>query len=63
MLRRLEDRIRDLCAKTVSAPEGELEPIISDLKAALREHTQRLRKLAAAKLIRKRPPNPHDPSR
>ena len=63
MLRRLEDRIRDLCAKTVSAPEDELGPIISELKAALREHTQRLRKLAAAKLIRKNGPTPPDRSR
>jgi hypothetical protein len=53
MLRRLEDRIRVLCARTVSAPEAELAPIIAELKAALHEHTQRLRKLAAAKLLRK----------
>ena len=50
--RRLEDRIRDLCSQVVSAKETELEPLISDLQAALHEHNARLRKLAAAKLAR-----------
>lgn len=51
MLRRLEDRIRDLCSKTLAAPDDELEPLILELKAALREHAERLRRLAAIKLI------------
>lgn len=46
--RRLEDRIRDLCAKAVAAGSGELNPILSELQAALHEHTQRLRRMAAA---------------
>ena len=50
MLRRLEDRIRELCASAVTAEEPELETILSELQSALREHTARLRKLAAAKL-------------
>jgi hypothetical protein len=59
--RRLEDRIRDLCARVVSAKETEFEPLISDLQTALREHNGRLRQLAADKLgniplpFRKRP--------
>jgi hypothetical protein len=36
----------------VRAEEPELEIILSELKSALREHTERLRKLAAAKLTR-----------
>jgi hypothetical protein len=50
MLRRLEDRIRELCAMAVTAEAPELEIILSELQSALREHTERLRKLAAAKL-------------
>jgi hypothetical protein len=48
--RRLEDSIRELCAVVIAAKDTELEPALSDLKAALREHTDGLRKLAAAKL-------------
>jgi hypothetical protein len=47
--RRLDDRIRELCAKVVAAQETDLEPSISELKAALREHAARLRKLVARK--------------
>ena len=50
MLRRLEDRIRELCALAVTAEEPELEIVLSELQSALREHTERLRRLAAAKL-------------
>ena len=50
MFRRLEDRIRELCATAVTAEEPELEIILSQLQSALREHTERLRRLAAAKL-------------
>ena len=46
--RRLEDRIRDLCAKAVSAEGRELAGILRDLKEALREHADRLRKLRFA---------------
>ena len=54
MLRRLEDRIRELCAKTLTARgTAELEPIFSELKSALHEHTKRLRENAGIKLIRR----------
>jgi hypothetical protein len=46
MLRRLEDRIRELCAKSITAGEDDLA-IIADLKAALREHVERIRKVVA----------------
>ena len=50
MRKRLEDRIRELCAKTVVARDHEFEPVIAELKSALHEHTEHLRKLAAVKL-------------
>jgi hypothetical protein len=48
--RRLEDHIIELCAKVIVAPETELEPVLSELKTALREHNVKLRRLAAEKL-------------
>lgn len=59
--RRLEDRIRDLCAQAVAAGSGDLNPILSDLKAALHEHTRRLRTMAAASTLR--PPREFPPER
>jgi len=53
--RRLEDRIRELCAQAVSAQDSELDEIFSALQLALREHTEKIRKLAAAKLTAWRP--------
>jgi hypothetical protein len=53
--RRLEDRVRSLCAKA-AAGSGELNPILSDLKAALHVQTQRLRTMAASTLRREFPP-------
>ena len=49
--RRLDDRIRELCVRAASAPPSEAEAILEELKAALAEHTARLRKLAAKKLV------------
>lgn len=49
--RRLNDRIRELCVKAVSAPTSEVDSVLEELKAALAEHTQRLRKMAAKKLV------------
>jgi hypothetical protein len=47
MLRRLDDRIRALCAKAVQSKDpAEIHNILCQLRAALREHTQRLRRLA-----------------
>jgi len=51
MHRRLEDRIRELCAKALTAQESELHAILHALRSALREHNGRLRRLAAAKLV------------
>ncbi len=48
--RRLDDHIRDLCAKALTAPDSELDAIFSELNGALHGHNERLRKLAAEKL-------------
>ena len=53
--RRLEDRIRELCAQAVTAQDCELGSILSALQLSLREHNSRLRKLAATKLAIVRP--------
>jgi predicted outer membrane protein len=50
--RRLEDKIRQLCAQAIAAPPSEFDPAIAELKVALHEHTERLRQLAASKLAR-----------
>jgi hypothetical protein len=48
MNRRLEDRIRELCAKVVTTPGApEWNKILQQLTAALHEHTNRMRKLIA----------------
>jgi hypothetical protein len=48
MFERLEDRIRELCHKAGATPESpELDDILQQLKAALAEHTRRMRELAA----------------
>jgi hypothetical protein len=53
MFRRLEDRIRELCAKALIVRGPELEPILSALKAALHEHSEKLRNIAGIKLVRR----------
>jgi hypothetical protein len=53
--RRLEDRIRRLCSEAVTAAEpAELNPILEQLSAALRNHTERVRQLAT---MRPTPPD------
>jgi hypothetical protein len=48
--RRLEDRIRTLCARAVAATDpAELDPILEQLTAALRVHVERLRQMAATR--------------
>ena len=49
--RRLEDRIRELCAKALAAPDSaDSNEVMQQLREALREHANRLRQLAARKL-------------
>jgi uncharacterized coiled-coil protein SlyX len=48
MFQRLEDRIKELCVKAAATPQSpELSEVLQQLKAALAEHTQRMRKLVA----------------
>jgi hypothetical protein len=52
MSRRLEDRIRELCAQAVVTTDlSELDVILKQLRPALREHIELLRKLAAERHI------------
>jgi hypothetical protein len=45
VLRRLEDRIRVLCAKAVAIPDSaEASKVLQELRQAIHEHIQRLRK-------------------
>jgi hypothetical protein len=41
----LDERIRDLCAKAVSASEGDFHEALTELQKALHEHSDSLRKL------------------
>ena len=49
MLRRLEDRIRYICWKALTARDDELGSLFWELRSALHEHANRLRQLAAPK--------------
>ncbi len=58
--RRLDDRIRDLCAQVAAASKtdlssGELDGILQDLLCAVHEKIERLRSLAAKHLIGREP--------
>jgi hypothetical protein len=50
MLRRLEDRIRYLCRKALTARDDELGSLFWELRSALHEDANRLRQLAALNL-------------
>jgi len=50
--RRLEDRIRELCAGAIAVQnEDELQPILAELRSALHEHGKRLKRTAVLKLV------------
>ena len=53
--RRLENRIKELCAEALKAEPPELEDILQNLREALHEHNERLRKLAALNLVANEP--------
>ena len=56
MFQRLEDRIKELCHKAALTLESpELDKILQNLKAAVAEHTRRMRKLAAGFPVMVRP--------
>jgi transcription elongation factor GreA-like protein len=49
--RRLEDRIRELCAKVTLVHGSELNTALDELKTALNEHSKKVRKIAAEGLL------------
>jgi len=57
-LRRLKDRIRELCGKVIVVPEAEFNQTVTELRKALGENARRLRQLVAARtsLIERRKP-------
>ena len=44
--RRLEERIRELCTKAITSEDTELPNVMSELRAAMREHVENLRRTA-----------------
>jgi hypothetical protein len=56
--RRLDDKIRELCALALDSQNGSKEGILEELRHAIREKTQRLRRLAANKLVDRSPDLP-----
>ena len=54
--RRLDDRIRFLCAQVSSASSEELEAILQELLSAIHEKIERLRGLATGQLLGGAPP-------
>jgi GTP cyclohydrolase FolE2 len=48
--RRLEDRIRELCAKAATASDADTVQVLRELREALHQHARHLRALAAEKL-------------
>ena len=50
--RRLEDRIRELCATVETPSQTELYTVIAHLRAALREYTLRIENKAVKDLIK-----------
>jgi len=44
----LDLRIRELCSKVIAASPSEFQAVLAELRAALREHNENLRKLVVA---------------
>jgi hypothetical protein len=49
--RRLDDRIRELCARITAAPPEQMHPLVKELQSAIREKIQTIRNLAVSKLL------------
>jgi hypothetical protein len=52
--RRIEDRIRELCAKAVAATDGDLEPTLEELSQLLHGTIKHMRKRATSLLIERK---------
>ena len=53
--RRIEDRIRELCAKAVLATDGDLEPALQELAQLVRETIEHMRTSATNLLVERTP--------
>jgi hypothetical protein len=53
--RRIEDRIRELCAKAVDATDGDLEPVLQELSQLLRGTVEHMRESATKLLVEGKP--------
>jgi hypothetical protein len=53
--RRIEDRIRELCARAMTATDGDLEQILRELSQLLRGTIEHLRKRATSLLVEGKP--------
>ena len=53
--RRIEDRIRELCAKAVAATDGDLQPALEELMQLLRGTIEHMRESATRLLVEGKP--------
>jgi len=53
--RRLEDRIRELCARALFTQEPEWSAIIGELQTAIQQHALRVANLATAATVARHP--------
>ena len=53
--RRIEDRIRELCARAADAIDGEMEPTLRELSQLLHETIEHMRKSATSLLVKGKP--------
>lgn len=51
--RRVDDRIRSLCARVQSASNGDLEPLLQELLSLVRQKSERLKRRAARLLLKR----------
>ena len=52
--RRLDNRIRELCAKATATDTVNVAEVLSELQSSLHEHAQEMRKLASQEIARQR---------
>ena len=53
--RRVEDHIRELCEKVLSATDGDLEPVLQELSQLVRGTIEHMRKSATSLLVERTP--------
>jgi hypothetical protein len=49
--RRIDDRIRELCARVASAPESETAAILAELQTTIHEYTRRTQNRFSATVL------------